>query len=143
MENITLPTPNGFENAVERLVNVLPNLMPFVFVIILMYIFVRIVNRRASRKKAHYKKIVEQLKAYRRAKQAELDRQQLTKPAFQTRLRKFKNSTNSVVETNCENKSSQMPFWQAEDLQPKYSPPRPIEFIRTILWRLAKLAQLS
>ena len=75
-----------------------------------------------------------------RAKLAQVERresalrQQLQKPSFESRLASF--SGRSDVN---QQRPSKMPFWQAEDLELKYAPPKPIELIRTALIRLAKL----
>ena len=59
---------------------------------------------------------------------------QLRKPTFQTRLQNFVRFGRRSIEAD-----STMQFWQADEVDFKYVPPKPIELIRTTLIRLKKL----
>lgn len=79
-------------------------------------------------------------KQYEMAKQRRTElreenyRQQLQKSTFQSRLEKFSAGCHSDQKL-----ASKMRYWQAEDLELKNVPPKPIEFIRMALMRLSKL----
>lgn len=77
---------------------------------------------------------LEQAKQVRFQLREENIRQQLQRPSFQTRLNKF------AAGSRCRsNPASRMGYWQSDDLELKYVPPKPIQLIRIALVRLNKL----
>ena len=61
-------------------------------------------------------------------------RQQLQKPTFESRLKNFAGRCQRE-----QHSVSKMQYWQAEDLELKYAPAKPIELIQAALIRLSKL----
>ena len=116
----------------QQILEIAPELCAGVLLCLSIFVFCQILNRsdRRARIKSRQKKI--------RIKVAEIQEQrvqeQIRKPSFELRLRQFTQSEPGKQEHN-----SKMPYWQSDDLELKHTPPRPIEFIRTVLIRLKKL----